>query len=410
MKILLATSCAIPSGGGIASYNQELLQILGVNNELYLMSDSDEPEVPGYKGTMNTFNEPVFNYKYSKNKIDIINSQKFDLIINSDHSAIPVWVPFLNAPVVSVAHFVNGVLADNAGYNNKYISAIIVLSNYCKDYLMKKFPSIDQNKIKVVYNFVSKNTKEYNPEKEEREPLAIVFPGGTSVHKSFDVVLELALKLMKTDLAFRFVWLGTTKLSGANYSVAGLKEIPQIIRGDERFIVTGRVPRIVAEQHMADTNIFLLPSKGEGCPITLLEAMRNGCIPVISDAKHGSLELVQKCGCGVITKQGDSSSLFRAITGIIKNHENYRHCYKQTYDFAMDYLSQDRWKKEMNEIFLGLRNVSKHEKRLNRINFYTSLVPFRIINFQDRIKVLIHNTVIRIKVDALFIKWRKRSI
>ena len=33
MKILLATSATVPSGGGIASYNQELLALLGDVNE-----------------------------------------------------------------------------------------------------------------------------------------------------------------------------------------------------------------------------------------------------------------------------------------------------------------------------------------------------------------------------------------
>lgn len=125
MKILLATSKGIPAGGGIASYNQELVRLLGKDNDIYLLTDADENNVEGYKRTYRTFGNKNSDFEYCKVLVDNINSANYDCIINSNSSFIPVLAPFLKAHIISVSHFVNGRHAINAGYNAKYQSCVI---------------------------------------------------------------------------------------------------------------------------------------------------------------------------------------------------------------------------------------------------------------------------------------------
>ena len=93
MKILLATSRAIPTGGGIASYNQELLCALGNNNRLFLLTESNEVNVQGFEQTISSYGHSIFRYQYNKYIIDKINkdnsSLKFDITAKRLYAAQP---------------------------------------------------------------------------------------------------------------------------------------------------------------------------------------------------------------------------------------------------------------------------------------------------------------------------------
>ena len=404
MKILLATSAAIPSGGGIASYNQELLKVLSDDNSLYLLTDSNEDNVDGFNHTESTFGKSITSYEYVKNLIGRINDAEYDLIINSASSFIPVICPFLKAPIISVSHYVNGYLADNAGYNSQYQGAIISLSEYGKEYLINRFNIPDSNKIHVVYNFVHPKQFQKN-NKESSQELSIVFPGGTSIHKSFDVVLEAALMLKKTDLKFRFIWLGVTKLPSAKFSLLKARTINQFLNDDSRFEIKGKVARQEAETLIASANVFVLPSRGEGCPMTLLEAMREGCIPVISDAKHGSIELINMCGAGIVVPQDSGKELFLQLKNVILHHNDYKNFYRKTRLFSESSLTPEKWGKQMKSIISQVAKSSKKVESLDKKAYERFLRSYRRILLKYRILTMIDSAVNRLKMDWLYLNW-----
>lgn len=404
MKILLATSAAIPSGGGIASYNQELLKVLSDDNSLYLLTDANEQNVDGFSHTESTFGKSITSYEYIKDIVERINDAEYDLIINSASSFLPVICPFLKAPIISVSHYVNGYLADKAGYNSQYQGAIISLSEYGKEYLINRFNITECDKIHVVYNFVHPKKFQDN-HKESSQELSIIFPGGTSIHKSFDVVLEAALMLKKTALNFRFIWLGVTKLPSAKFSLLKARTINQFLGNDSRFEIKGKVARQEAEALIASSNMFVLPSRGEGCPMTLLEAMRGGCIPVISDAKHGSIELINMCGAGIVVPQNDSKLLFSHLTNVILHHSEYTDYYEKTRQFSESRLSPELWRKQMINIISQVANSSKKIESLNKKAYKRNLRPYRRMFLKYRLQTMIDSAVNRMKMDWLYLNW-----
>lgn len=410
MKILLATSAAIPSGGGIAAYNQELCNLLGKEHELFLLTDSNECNVEGYKKTYSNYGKPHFNFEFCRKLVDKINAAQYDLIINSRHSIMPYIVPFLNAPIVSVAHFVRGIQADNAGYNSDYLSSIIALSYYSKSYLDREFKILDKQKVKVVYNFVANNPKEYATIKEKAQELTIVYPGGTSVQKSVDVVLDTVYRLKASNLKFKFIWLGGTVLPSSKMSILGLRNTTQLIKDDERIILTGKVSREKSIEYISSANVFLLPSRGEGCPMTLLEAMREGCIPIVSSAHHGSRELLEKSGCGIIVKQGESKELYEKLKDIIENHSEYLFNYQKTYNFSQSDLSEAEWGRKMAEIISEAILSPKKVHPMTYNAFKKSLTGFKRRICKERIKTILLSAWIRIKIDYIYLKWKGRGV
>lgn len=404
MRILLATSQAIPSGGGIASYNQELVNLFSKEHRINLLTDADEQEVEGYSECISNFGHVNRDASYCNALVESINTAGYDCIINSNSAFIPVIAPFLSAPIVSVSHFVNGRLAINAGYNSQYLNGIVALSHYGKDFLCKRFQIVDSDKIKVVYNFVKSDSRYFNRGKVCSRPLTIVYPGGTAIAKSVDVVVHTVYKLLKSDLDFRFYWLGGTELPCSRHLFGKVKSLNDLFQSDHRLIITGLLPRTEAMKMIANANIFLLPSRGEGCPMTLLEAMRGGCIPVVSDAHHGSREILEKAGVGIIVKQDSAKDLFDSVSDILKSHDKYESDYKDTIDYLHKYLSEEKWGNEMTEIINSAVLCSRLTIPFDYTAFIESSKGYTNLLRRERIKTKLSSLLYRMKIECLYFR------
>lgn len=367
MRILLATSAIVPKGGGIASYNQELINAFRGIADFSVLTDEDIREFVGIDKVYSTFNHDCFSIDYCKEIVGCINNTRFDVIINSGSLLMAIIAPYVNAPICSVSHFVDGILALKAGFNSQYIARIIALSNYGKQHLEKRFSISNKSCVKVVYNFVHTETVELDKQKITKRPMVIVYPGGTSVKKSFDIVMKALKKLIKTKSDFRFYWLGGTTLPSARFCLAS--SCDKLIKYDSRVTFTGRIPREDAIRIMKSSNIFLLPSRGEGCPMTLLEAMQDGCIPVVSDAKHGSREILEDGDFGVIVRNEDENSLYHALCAILENADDYAINYQKSFEYTRRVLSEEKWRNSMLGIINDCMAMRKKMESINEKHF-----------------------------------------
>lgn len=404
MKILLATYRVMHSGTGIPSYNQELIRQLGKKHEIWVLGETDEKEIPGTEGVWSTFGHSNGDYGYCSRLAARINEEGFDCIISSASSFVPVIAPFLQAPVVSVSHFVNGRVAKIAGYNQKYLNHIVSLSHYGKDFLVKKFRIADGSKVSVIYNSVKRLEPEMAPNERKEGCVRIVYPGGTSIEKSIDVVQRLLYRLLSSELEFEFYWLGmTTPMPADKYSILGRKETNGFFASDPRLKITGLLPREEAERIISDADIFLLPSRGEGCPMSLLEAMRSGCVPVVSDAHHGSRELIEQCGAGYIVPQGSDRALFETILTITGNPESWEECFVRTRGFVNDRLSPELWGEQMEKAIDESLKTEKKILPLDRSAFKKSYRGLRRIERSARIREIWRNARRRVRMDASYL-------
>ncbi|MEA2716728.1 MAG: GalNAc-alpha-(1-_4)-GalNAc-alpha-(1-_3)-diNAcBac-PP-undecaprenol [Actinomycetota bacterium] len=67
--------------------------------------------------------------------------------------------------------------------------------------------------------------------------------------------------------------------------------------------------------------VFALPSRYEGMPNALLEAMSFGVAPIVSDASPGPLEVVRHGETGLVVPTGDAGALAAAITRLATDPE-----------------------------------------------------------------------------------------
>lgn len=106
--------------------------------------------------------------------------------------------------------------------------------------------------------------------------------------------------------------------------------------------------------------------------MTLLEAMQDGCIPVVSDAKHGSREILEDGDFGVIVRNEDEKSLFHALCAILENADDYAINYQKTFDYTRRVLSEEKWRISMLRVINDCMASQKNTEILNEKHFHNN--------------------------------------
>lgn len=371
MKILFCTSSFTTGKGGIASYAHDFIDAFKANYKFVVVTnDRYEKKMDDFFDVVH-FNMNDFSLSNARQFMDFIDKAKPQLIINSAFPLLSLVTPYLDncIKIINITHFINGRLLLIAGLNANYADTIVAQSTYAKDNLCRQYKVRNETCVEVVYNFMHPLPFVDVEKKKKRKTLKIVFPGGNSMAKSIDIVGMALKKLLRTNLDFEFYWIGITKLPGANWPLVKTKNISDCINShDSRIKALGPVSREEAKRIMANANIFLLPSRGEGCPISLLEAMRGGCIPIISDAKHGSLDLIMNEKNGFVVKQNSVSEIVERITEIINAPYDYNYIYDASIKKFTDDLQYSVWVDKMRQI-LVCNNKHRQRKQFDRISY-----------------------------------------
>lgn len=363
MKILFCTSGLITGRGGIASYAHDFIEAFKAGNEFvvvtndgYVRKDSDPFEVI-------RFDMNDFSLNNAKRFMAFISDMNPQLIVNSAFPLLSLITPYIDDEirVINVAHFVDGKLLMIAGVNANYADMSVVMSTYAENNLRRLYHVGGETRTEVIYNFMPPLCHIDFDIKKRQRPIKIVFPGGNSIAKSTDIICMVLKKLLQTDLEFEFYWLGQTQLPGAKWPFVRTKNIYDCFdKKDKRLKICGPVSREDSKRILSETNIFLLPSRGEGCPITLIEAMRGACIPIVSDARHGSLDIIQDGVCGLAVKQNSVKEIVNKICSIITSPSDYEYIYEASLKRYEELLQYDVWVGNMRRIIYGERH---HRKR-----------------------------------------------
>jgi glycosyltransferase involved in cell wall biosynthesis len=107
---------------------------------------------------------------------------------------------------------------------------------------------------------------------------------------------------------------------------------------DERFYYGGVVTGNEKWRVLAENDIFLLPSKYEGLPMALLEAMAAGCVPVVSDV--GSVSTVVEDGVnGYLVEPGNTEQVVSRLKDLLARDlsefsENARAAIESNFDIG----------------------------------------------------------------------------
>ena len=198
----------------------------------------------------------------------------------------------------------------------QFIDGIITNTNSIQK-IYQDFGWFPNNFIHVIYNGVLIHENVNDIDLHDNLKLSvgskIIFSSGRLDHqKGFDLLIDVAVKAKKNALNWKFVVAGEGKLKSELVSMAAKNSVSDMIH----FIgFSNEIPGLLKA-----SDIFVLPSRYEGMPNALLEAMAAGKANVATNV-NGAPELVEDGITGFLVKPDNADQLFDKLHELITNEK-----------------------------------------------------------------------------------------
>jgi len=190
----------------------------------------------------------------------------------------------------------------------KFVASI---SNYNKEYIIGKYPSIESDKIKIVHCGIDIRNHQ-SALIRSKKPFTIISVGRLVDQKGYKFLIQAcAIIKRKHKISFSCTIIGEGKNRSELDSMISRFELNDII------FLPGAMDQEQVLKALQSANIFALPCTAEkngamdGIPVALMEAMAMG-LPVISTNISGIPELI-KDGAGILVEPEDPEQLASAI-------------------------------------------------------------------------------------------------
>jgi glycosyltransferase involved in cell wall biosynthesis len=275
MKILIGCSSPPDKGAGILSYTRELAEtLLGQGAEVHLASPS--PSDWSWVNELSIKHVPTDRddapVEAARRVLSYIKDKRVTGVINNDNPVIQSITPGLTCPIVVIGHMSTSSIAALACYRPEWSDYVVAISNDMqKTFVLKygvpvvKCPIIHSGMRDIGCNGISPRVSD--------GVLRVIFAGGYNRFKGGTHVLAALLN-------------GSPKWKGMELSWYG-GGIPQNVINSVRQLPYVKfyehVPRETLLNALRNSDVLLFPSRLEGCPMALIEAMSLGVVPIVSD-------------------------------------------------------------------------------------------------------------------------------
>lgn len=182
------------------------------------------------------------------------------------------------------------------------------------------------------------------------KPLAIGYIGRITDTKGMDYLLEACKKLKKQNIPFILKIAGAEDKSG--------KYIPLFYSNlGKQFVYDGIVSGEKKHNFLADLDIFILPSFFEGLPISLLECMSYGVVPVTT--KVGSIsEVIKEHENGIYIKMKDSQSIVDTVINLHNDRKMLQYLGKNARETIINQYSPLKYIKSLRAIYNMAKKIN----------------------------------------------------
>lgn len=207
-------------------------------------------------------------------------------------------------------------------------SRVIVLSEAEATNILKRSPNA---KISILPNAVS--TDDFPETEREWGTKTIIYLGRLQEAKGLSEIVEACRVLLSQGFKFRFTCFGTGPDQDEFF-----RRMKNVI--GENFHYGGVVAGREKVQALNAADIFLMPSRFEGLPLALLEAMAAGCVPIVSN--RGAIPSVVEDGRnGFLVDPGDLTQIVGKLKFLLSEGEtgwnelraNARRTIQEEHDF-----------------------------------------------------------------------------
>ena len=311
--------------GGVASVVRNLVQNNPSNSNVELITYYNTSN-PRTKANFRIIGEVKVNeveYSNDENIFKVLRKIKSTLsknnkscVVATDAIELKAVNEFqLNLPIVFI------VLGDFKYYYNlavKYegiIDSYIAISDEIQNNLRSLLPARYQD-IKRLYF----PTPEVHIQKQNINTKLVnkvIWVGRLEAAKNPNLLFEIDQKLKAKNVVVDWTLVGDGELRFQFESIISQKAL-------SNFHLVGMLDNYTLQEMYNNHAIFIMTTLSEGLPVSLIEAMKCGTIPVVSNIKGGVREIVKQDVNGYICDVNSSEEYCDAIYRIIKDKKLYK--------------------------------------------------------------------------------------
>ncbi|GAK41115.1 hypothetical protein TCA2_3606 [Paenibacillus sp. TCA20] len=364
MRVLALLSDAFGGHGGISKFNRDLLNALCSFSEtteviaLPRVMPFSRGEIPDNLTYLPPKNDSKIIYLLSVIK-EVLKRKKIDLIVCGHINIAPLAkvVKYItNVPVLMVIHGIdawepieNKLVLKSLNSIDHIISVSQLTLNRFKEWSNL----IQENNYYILPNsFEPGIFKPGNPnpnllKKYNLEGKKVIMTlgrlAGKERYKGFDEVIEAMPFLIEENPNLVYL------IVGDGIDKARLTKKVDELNLSAHVVFTGMVSEVEKVDHYRLADAFVLPSRGEGFGIVLLEAMACG-IPVLASKIDGSSEALMNGKLGYLVDPRNTIDVVNGIKDVIKKE-------KGIVPEELDYFSYKNYEKRVHNIIIETRGV-----------------------------------------------------
>ena len=274
------------------------------------------------------------------------------------------WVvlPYLspNIATLAIGHNDSDTFYEPARHYASFLTGAIGVSNEIVNNYITKSGINKENVIWIPYGIKSIINESDIKNSDPGEPVTLIYAGRIEDYqKRASDLIKIIQQLVKRKIDFRF------RIVGDGPLFAKLKEelTPWISTGIVQ--LTGWLKNSELLEQLCQSEIFILTSAYEGFCISLVEAMANGCCPVVTDIKSGNKQLVTDGKNGYIVHIGDIDDFVEKISGLAANPALLltlrKAAYKEGHTYSIDRMID-------NYIDCFKKMIEKGKRQLRQVN------------------------------------------
>jgi glycosyltransferase involved in cell wall biosynthesis len=194
----------------------------------------------------------------------------------------------------------------------------------------------------------------FSPPPERRlrspgEPLRVIYVGRLiEEQKRISRLVQLIRSVSgeRADIEFTLVGGGPLEAQ-VRVQLAGLP----------RVVITGALPNSQIPSLLREHDVFILLSDYEGLPLSLLEAMGAGVVPIVSDLESGIRDVVAE-SCGIRVPVGDVSAAAEALRRLAKDPAELFRQGQAAMDLARNRFSAERMAQSYLNLLPSMNGVA----------------------------------------------------
>jgi len=229
----------------------------------------------------------------------------------------------------------------------EYIDGIITNTTSIKA-KYESFGWFPENFIHVIYNGVDipDNIAHLDLHKMLNLPpesKTVLSAGRLNYQKGFDQLIDVAIRAKEENLNWHFIIAGEGKLKNELKNTAKRNGVDDAIH----FIgFSSQIPSL-----LKSADVFVLPSRYEGMPNALLEAMAMGKASVATSV-NGVSELVEDGVSGFLVPSNDADQLFSKLNQLLSNESLRGEIEKNALQHVKENFTMEEMTKHLEKLFI----------------------------------------------------------